>query len=357
MKAAVIGFAVVVAGASGCKKAANDAPAPTVVEGKPAQPEPVKPEPVRPVAPAAPLAGEALAKFSQSCWDAFSAQKWDAFGGCYADDVTSTALGMPPNVGRSAVVADAKAWLAAFPDAKFEPQLVLVSGRTVTEVRWFRATQSGALTLPSGTVPATNKPVSFLMLHQIELGDANRVKREAFAFDVGTLLLQLGKGPGPGRALLDKPWPGAPMIVIAKDDETERKNAAAIKAGYDQLNKRDFKSFDALMADDIVESFNNEPADTVGKKAVQEENNGLIAAFSDIRVDVDTVWAAGDYTVGFEHVRGTNDGTLGPLVKTGRKLDWTAIEIIRWKDGKVEQSLPFNNGMEFSTQLGLVPAK
>ena len=30
-------------------------------------------------------------------------------------------------------------------------------------------------------------------------------------------------------------------------------------------------------------------------------------------------------------------------------------ETIKWKDGKVENSWPFVNGMEFATQLGLAP--
>jgi predicted ester cyclase len=167
-------------------------------------------------------------------------------------------------------------------------------------------------------------------------------------------MLQLGLSKDPGRAPLDKGWPGAPMLVVAKDDDVEHTNAVAVKHLYDLWNKRDLKGMYAMIADDAIESFNNEPKD-LNKKEVDEENKGFIAAFSDNRVDVDTVWAAGDYTVAFEHFRGTNNGDMGPIKKTGKQLDWTLIEILRWKDGKVESSWPFVNGMEFATQLGLAP--
>jgi predicted ester cyclase len=351
MKIVAIGIALLAVGA--CKGKSEPQPAPKVAETKPA--EKAKPEPTKPE-PAKPLTGEALATWYQGCWDSYGAQKWTEFAGCYVDDVTATTLGMPPLNGKPTVLADHEAWSAAFPNATFAPQFTLVSGRDIFSVRWFRGTQTGPLKLPGGDIPATGKKVSMLMLHHAQISDANQVAREWWDFDVGTLLLQLGKTKDPGRAPLDKGWLGAPILVVAKDDDVEHKNAAALKQIYDLLNKRDLKAFYAMIADDVVESFNNSPKDTVGKKALDEENKGILAAFSDMRVDVEAVWAAADYTIEVAHLRGTNDGDFGPIKKTDKKIDWTAIEINQWKDGKVQNSWPFVNGMDLATQLGLAPA-
>jgi len=346
MRIVAIGIALVVVG--GCKSKSEPQPAPKAAETNTAGN--AKPEPPKP------LTGEALAKLYQGCWDSFGAQQWNEFAACYEDDVTSTTLGMPPLNGKPTVIADHKSWNGAFPDATFEPQFTLVSGRDIFSVRWFRGTQTGPLKLPGADIPATSKKVSMLMLHHAQLGNANQVAREWWAFDVGTLLFQLGTSKVPGRAPLDKGWAGAPILVVAKDNDVEHKNAAALQQIYDNLNKRDLKAFYAMVADDVVESFNNEPQDTVGKKAVHDENDGFLAGFSDLHVDVEKVWAAADYTIEVAHLRGTNDGEVGPIKKTGKKLDWTAIEINQWKDGKVQKSWPFANGMEFTTQLGLAPA-
>src|SRR5260221_12973658 len=275
----------VVVAVGGCSKKAADQPAPSVVEAK-----------VAPQAPPKPITGAELATWYQGCWDAFGAQKWTAFADCYADNIRATTLGMPSISGKQAVLDDHKGWQTAFPDASFEPQLTLVSGRDILAVRWFGGTQTGLLKIPGGEVPGTNKKVSMLLVHHAELGDGERIAREWFALDMGTLMLQLGLSKDPGRAPLDKGWPGAPMLVVAKDDELEHTNAAAVKHIYDLWNKRELKQMSAMIADDAIESFNSEPKD-LNKKEVDEENKGFIAAFSDNRVDVDTVWAAGDYTV------------------------------------------------------------
>src|SRR6185436_16462394 len=110
-------------------------------------------------------------------------------------------------------------------------------------------------------------------------------------------------------------WDGAPIVVVAKDDETERKNADGVKAAYALWNKKDTKGFDAFLADEIVESNNSEAEDSVGKKALQAHNAMFVKAFPDLHVDVDNVWAAGEYTASVEHARGTNTGDMGPMKK------------------------------------------
>jgi predicted ester cyclase len=230
----------------------------------------------------------------------------------------------------------------------------MVSGRHIFSVRLFHGTHTGPFKGPMGEIPATSKPVGLMVLHHVELNDQDLVAREWWSIDVPTMLSQLGLSKDPARPVITQGWPGAPTVLISKDDAVEQKNIGLVKSSYALFNKRD-KGFADTIADDIVESTNADPADLVGKKALEEHNKMLLGAFSDMHIDVDNVWAAGDYTIAVEHARGTHDGDLGPVKKTGKSVDVTIVEVIKWKDGKAVATWPFMNGLELATQLGLVP--
>jgi predicted ester cyclase len=299
-----------------------------------------------------PPSGDATTRY-EACWAAFLAKSWQQFDACYTDGVISTTFGFPPIAGKAKVIADHQAWITAFPDATFAPQLTLVGPHDVLSVRWFRGTHTGAMRFPGGDVPATHKAVSLTLLHRAHLDDSGRTASEEWAVDIGTLMFQLGLDKAPGRAPLAAGWPGAPIVLVARDTDGERANAARVRDMYGKWNAHDMAGFYAFISDDVRESFNNSPEDTVGKPAVKAENDATAAAFSDLHVVLDDVWAAGDYTIARGHVLGTNDGKLGPTPPTHKKLDWSVLEIIRWQDGKAVASFPFVNGRDFNQQLGL----
>lgn len=287
----------------------------------------------------------------QRCLDLENARSWSQLGECYADDVTSEQLGLASVRGKEAAVGSRAAWSAAFADGKSEPQFVLIDGHDALSVRWFHGTQSGPYRGPLGEVAPTNRYVGLLLFHHAHLNDQWQIDHERWAWDVATLMFQLGASPGPARHAMDRGWPGAPIVAVSNQSDAEKKNLETVRQMYALWNKRDMPAFYAMIPEDVVESFNSEAEDTVGRKALEKENDGWMSSFSDNRVDVDGVWAAGPYTVAFEHLRGTNDGDLGSQRKTGRKVDVPMYEILRWGDGKCTRSWPFLNGMQMTAQL------
>lgn len=303
-------------------------------------------------APKAPAPQDAASTY-QRCWDDFNQRRWDGFANCYADDVVSSRVGSPPVQGRAAVLEGAQRQARAFPDGRGELQVLLVDDQRVSAVVRFHGTHSGPLAGPAGEIPATERRVGYFMLHWLELGADGKVKNERWVADGATVLYQLGLIPGPARGVAEQDWPGAPRVVIARHDDTERKNAEAVRAAYELFNQRD-PAYDDYLAEDVIESTNTDPQDVVGKAALTEYNQGFIAAFPDLKVSIDGVIAAGDYLTWSGRLRGTTSAALAGAEHSGKPIDVTIIELTRWEDGKIAHSWPFLNGLEMAAQLGLL---
>jgi hypothetical protein len=133
--------------------------------------------------------------------------------------------------------------------------------------------------------------------------------------------------------------------------ETEAKNVETHRLAYALFSRHDPAMFE-VFGEDIVE--HQEPP-IVGREALSAFNRAFWGGFSDLRVDVDRVCGAGDYTFLAGRLRGTNDGPMPPLGidSTGRTLDIGFVEVIRWADGKAVHSWPIMDGEDLARQLGI----
>ena len=86
----------------------------------------------------------------------------------------------------------------------------------------------------------------------------------------------------------------------------------------------------------------------------------LITAFEashpDIKIDMPTNVAAGDYVVGMGTFEGTNTGPMGPMKPTKKAVKGQFAEVALIKDGKIAQLWRFRNGLSMAVQMGLAPA-
>ena len=178
----------------------------------------------------------------KKCWELFNAKAWDSFQNCYAPDATSESVdsGQPPARGRAAIIETAKATVAPNPDVHGELQLMLANGENLLSVALWKGTHTAPMPGPGGqSIPATGKRFGFLMAHTVEL-DAGRtaVQADADYVEVATLLGQLGLSKAPVRKAMES-GAAAPTVVIAKNDEAEAKNVAAVQAQLEAFNKHD----------------------------------------------------------------------------------------------------------------------
>jgi predicted ester cyclase len=344
-----------VLGVGGCKKEEAPTPSdkPPAGEMKPPEPSPKPPEPPKP------MTADEQVKWYQDCWTKFNNKAWDDFKKCYADDVEVTQVdsGMPAARGPDAAVASAQMFSKAFPDVVGEPQLILQNGHSIAGVWLIKGTNSGPMMAPDGKeMPATNKKIGLLSAHVIEANETGKASKEFFYSDQGTMMAQLGLSKMPGRPIMDK-GAASPTVVIAKDDDTEKKNLDAFKAGVDAWNKHDAKAFEANLADDVKWSEQATPKDQ-NKKEMMKGLAEFWKGMSDVKLNVSNSWAAGDYVVAMGTADGTNDADMPSmkLKKTGKKVSLGYLEIDRFEGGKIKEGWLFYNSAAMAQQLGMMPA-
>lgn len=99
-----------------------------------------------------------------------------------------------PLRGRAAVEHDASLFFAAFPDLRAEVTCSVTSGSTLGAEMTLAGTHAGPLTLPSGDVPPTGRPLRFEMAFFTRIDDDGLVADERRYYDVADQLEQLGLG-------------------------------------------------------------------------------------------------------------------------------------------------------------------
>lgn len=80
--------------------------------------------------------------------------------------------------------------------------------------------------------------------------------------------------------------------------------------------------------------------------------SGWKAAFSDATVGDPEYLDAGEWTIARFQARGTNDGTLGPLPATGRRMEMPFCELIKWQDGRAVDGALYYDQVTMMVQLG-----
>jgi predicted ester cyclase len=337
----------------GCGKATPPPEAPAAVEPEAAPPPPPpKPEPPKT------LVGEDLARRYLECWQAFDRSDWDTFGECFAEDAVRS---FPDSrqadlKGPEAIIeGSAKPFKEAFPDAKGTPQLVLVNDRDVSSITWVSGTHNGALETPGGDIPPSGKKIGVFVFHSVTLDAANQATSEVVINDMGSLAFQLGLSPGPARAARETGLPGAPIVVVAKGDDAEQANVAAVKLFAEQFAKEDVKGISATLADDVVESDQSSAKDVKGKKAVIAGTKLFLGAMGKISYDCPVAWGAGAYVVTQCNFKAVHDGNLGRLKKTNKAVSLTVAEVHELAGGKFQEAWRFFDSAAFARQLGLGP--
>jgi ketosteroid isomerase-like protein len=305
------------------------------------------------------MTAEQSVDWYKKCWEHFNTKAWDSFQNCYAADATSESVdsGQPPAKGRAAIIEAAKAAVAPNPDVRGELQLVLASGQHLVSVALWKGTHTAPLPGPGGKeIPATGKTFGFLMAHTVELDPGRTaVQVDADYVDAGTLLGQLGLSKAPVRKAIAS-GAAAPTVVIARNDEAEASNVAAIQSQIEAINKHDLKAMAATMADNFVLHEIAMPAD-IDKKQDLANLTELLKGFGDFKLTASEVYGAGDYVVVAGTFEGTNTGpmpSMGLKKKTDKHASGRYLEIFRLENRKVAEDWLFYNGAAWAAQLGLM---
>ena len=132
-------------------------------------------------------------------------------------------------------------------------------------------------------------------------------------------------------------------------------HAATIRRFYDLINADDIDAFGALLADDFVEH-----EETAGlaptKEGVMAFFRANRAAFPDMRMDAQDVFASGDRVAARVRLTGTHRGPFMGMPATGKQVDIQLIDIMRMgDDGLCHEHWGVLDALAMMQQLGAVP--
>ena len=133
-------------------------------------------------------------------------------------------------------------------------------------------------------------------------------------------------------------------------------HSASIRRLYDLIDAGDIDGFGRQLADDFVER-EELPGIPPTKAGVVQYFKVMLAAFPDMRMDVEDVIASGDKAVARVTVTGTNKGEFMGMPATGKSVSVKLIDITRFgDDGLAREHWGVVDQLAMMQQLGVIPA-
>jgi steroid delta-isomerase-like uncharacterized protein len=132
-------------------------------------------------------------------------------------------------------------------------------------------------------------------------------------------------------------------------------HAATVRRFYDLINVGDIDGFGALLAADFVEH-EEAPGLAPTKEGVLAFFRMQRAAFPDMRMDAQDVFASGDKVTARVRLTGTHQGHFVGIPPTGRQVDVHVIDIMGMgDDGLCHEHWGVMDALAMMQQLGVVP--
>jgi steroid delta-isomerase-like uncharacterized protein len=130
----------------------------------------------------------------------------------------------------------------------------------------------------------------------------------------------------------------------------------SIQRLYDLINAGDIDGFGRQLADDFVEH-NDNPGVPPTKAGTLQYFRIMLAAFPDMRMDVQDSFASGEKAVARLRVSGTHKGGFMGIPATGKPVSVDLIDITRFGDnGLAREHWGVVDQLALMQQLGVIPA-
>jgi steroid delta-isomerase-like uncharacterized protein len=120
------------------------------------------------------------------------------------------------------------------------------------------------------------------------------------------------------------------------------------------LNAENLAAADELLADDFAARLPG-VSRIEGKEAFKERLQHWRAAFPDWRVSIEELIAECDKVAVRWRCEATHRGPLKDIAPTGKRVNWTANDILRIENGRIAESTVEQDMLGLMRQLGAAP--
>jgi steroid delta-isomerase-like uncharacterized protein len=132
-------------------------------------------------------------------------------------------------------------------------------------------------------------------------------------------------------------------------------NAELIRWSFEQLNRHDIGALRELLSADIVERFPDRTCRGVDEVAGYFEDT--VAALPDMRIEVVSIVEQGEDVFAQWRLTGTHNGRVQGIEGTGKPIELDGIDHFVLRDGKIVSNFVVFDQMQYSRQLGILPAQ
>jgi steroid delta-isomerase-like uncharacterized protein len=132
-------------------------------------------------------------------------------------------------------------------------------------------------------------------------------------------------------------------------------NAELIRWTFEQLNQHDVSGLRQFWTAETVERFPDRTCRGVDEIAAYFEDT--FAALPDMRIEVISIVEQGDDVLAHWHLTGTHSGPVQGIEGTGKRIELDGIDHFVLRDGKVVSNFVVFDQMQYSRQLGILPAQ
>jgi steroid delta-isomerase-like uncharacterized protein len=135
-------------------------------------------------------------------------------------------------------------------------------------------------------------------------------------------------------------------------------NKTVVRRFYDEmLSGHDLSVAGDLFTADFIDHDPDDPQGRLsGVEGAAEEVGAYIAAFPDMQVSVDDLFAEGDRVAVRGTLQGTHRGAFAGIPPTGKSVTVPAIQTFRLVDGKIAEAWLSIDRLGMLQQLGVIPA-
>lgn len=136
--------------------------------------------------------------------------------------------------------------------------------------------------------------------------------------------------------------------------ETENKNKAVVEKFAEEFkNKANHNIVDETFAADAKLHVPLPIPQT--PEGLKMAGQAIVAAFPDVQVTIDQLFASGDRVVERTTATGTHKGTFNGIPATDKEVTWTENHIYQVKDGKIVELWSEINILGILSQIGAFP--
>jgi steroid delta-isomerase-like uncharacterized protein len=132
-------------------------------------------------------------------------------------------------------------------------------------------------------------------------------------------------------------------------------NAELIRWSFEQLNRHDTSGLRQLWSDDVVERFPDRTCRSIDE--VESYFKDTFAALPDLRLEVVSIAEQGEDVFAHWKLTGTHTGPVQGIEGTGKAIELDGIDHFVLRDGRIVSNFVVFDQMQYSRQLGILPAQ